>query len=356
MASGLQERPQIDSDRHRGTPNAPLACSSPVRYSCFLPCRACRRRRAAQRFFPRSLADPPAQEVTTEFLISESGGIEPRKGTAWKVHYARGMHKGLYITGAWFKRDLGEDWIKVLNDARIAELFVPYHQSGYIRYLRPDQLSVSVERGQGRGRRAVRHADAPIPGRSVRHGRQGNSRSRGGLERLRPRRSPGPRAGASGVPSRRAITCTSCRMLFMMTARSLSGSARPGKTCPGTRYEAHIHSAHWRIDIDLFDGKKNSAMLMKHVEDPASLTAEDVKEPFNGGLEGGVDWDPKEFTMIRVQCEKQERPRRDDRLRPDADCDTARRGTTKSSPGTTSGSPGRIPNGRWNLSSPTCRT
>ena len=44
---------------------------------------------------------------------------------------------------------------------------------------------------------------------------------------------------------------------------------------------------------------------MKHVEDPASLSAEDVKEPFNGGLEGGVDWDPKEFTMIRVQCEKQ---------------------------------------------------
>ena len=46
-------------------------------------------------------------------------------------------------------------------------------------------------------------------------------------------------------------------------------------------------------------------MLMKHVEDPASLGSEDVKEPFNGGLEGGVDWDPKEFTMIRVQCEKQ---------------------------------------------------
>ena len=88
----------------------------------------------AQRFFRQPPADPPAQEVTNEFLISESGGIEPRKGTAWKVHFARGVHKGLYITGAWFKRDLGEDWIKVLNDARIAELFVPYHQSSHIRY------------------------------------------------------------------------------------------------------------------------------------------------------------------------------------------------------------------------------
>jgi hypothetical protein len=88
----------------------------------------------AQRFFRQSLADPPAQEVTTEFLISESGGLEPRKGTAWKVHFARGVHKGLYITGAWFKRDLAEEWIKVLNDARVAELFVPYHQSSQIRY------------------------------------------------------------------------------------------------------------------------------------------------------------------------------------------------------------------------------
>src|SRR5262249_9440139 len=88
-----------------------------------------------QRFFrQRELVDPPSQEVTAEFLVSESGGVEPRRGTAWKVHYARGLHKGLYITGAWFKRDLAEDWIKILNDARVSELFVPYHQHSYVRF------------------------------------------------------------------------------------------------------------------------------------------------------------------------------------------------------------------------------
>jgi len=49
----------------------------------------------AQPFFRQALVDPPSQEVTAEFLVGESGGLEPRKGTAWKVHYARGMHKGL---------------------------------------------------------------------------------------------------------------------------------------------------------------------------------------------------------------------------------------------------------------------
>ena len=65
-----------------------------------------------------------------------------------------------------------------------------------------------------------------------------------------------------------------------------------------------MHNAHWRIDIDLIDGKKNSAMVMRHVEDPASLAAEDVEEPFNRGFEGGVDWDPREFTMLRIETDR----------------------------------------------------
>jgi len=65
-----------------------------------------------------------------------------------------------------------------------------------------------------------------------------------------------------------------------------------------------MHNAHWRIDIDLADGKKNNAMLMKHVEDPSKLTAEDTEEAYNSGVEGGIDWEPKEFTMVRVVSDK----------------------------------------------------
>ena len=65
-----------------------------------------------------------------------------------------------------------------------------------------------------------------------------------------------------------------------------------------------MHDAYWRIDIDLIDSEKNSAMIMRHLEDPQSLSAEDLKEPFNGGVEGGMDWDPKEFSMIRIESER----------------------------------------------------
>ena len=258
----------------------------------------------AQRFFRQAVADPPAQEVTTEFLISESGGLEPRKGTAWKVHFARGVHKGLYITGAWFKRDLGEDWIKVLNDARVAELFVPYHQSSYIRYY--DLTSFQFPLNE------VKSEDAG-PFGTLMPPFQGDPFATV-VKEVRDR-GLAWKDYAHGVRRGRELVIWAALeagnyMYIMSYAFHDDGTiafrvGATGQNLPGARYQAHVHSAHWRIDIDLFDGKKNSAMLMRHVEDPASLGAEDVKEPFNGGLEGGVDWDPKEFTMIRVQCDKQ---------------------------------------------------
>jgi hypothetical protein len=257
----------------------------------------------AQRFFQQSLADPPAQEVTAEFLVSESGGLEPRKGTAWKVHFARGVHKGLYITGAWFKRDLTEDWIKVLNDARIAELFVPYHQSSFIRYY--DLTSFQFPLNE------VKAEDAG-PFGTLMPPFQGDPFATV-VKEVRDR-GLAWKDYAHGVRRGRELVIWGALeagnyMYIMSYAFHDDGTiafrvGATGQNLPGRRYEAHVHSAHWRIDIDLFDGKKNSAMLMKHVEDPASLSAEDVKEPFNGGLEGGADWDPKEFTMVRVQCEK----------------------------------------------------
>src|SRR5438552_1036237 len=88
----------------------------------------------ASRAGAQGLPDPPSQETTFEFVVGDSGGVAPRKGTAWKVQFARGLHKGMYITGAWFKRDLAEDWMKVLHDARVADLFVPYHRNSNIRF------------------------------------------------------------------------------------------------------------------------------------------------------------------------------------------------------------------------------
>jgi primary-amine oxidase len=257
----------------------------------------------AQPFFRRALVDPPAQEVTAEFLVGDSGGIEPRRGTAWKVHFARGMHKGLYITGAWYKRNLNEDWIKILNDARIAELFVPYHQASDIRYF--DLTGFSFPMAQ------VRDEDAG-PNGTVMPPFQGDAyptvvkevRDRGVVWK----------DYAHGVRRGKELVIWGALeagnyMYIMSYGFHDDGTisfrvGATGQNLPGHRYESHTHSAHWRIDIDLIDGRKNSAMVMRHIEDPASMGAEDVEEPFNRGFEGGIDWEPKEFTMIRVESDR----------------------------------------------------
>ena len=69
----------------------------------------------------------PSNEVFQEF--SASAGPE----TAWRVRWAQGPGRGLYITGAWFRRVPTESWMRILYDARVAELFVPYH-SGSPRF------------------------------------------------------------------------------------------------------------------------------------------------------------------------------------------------------------------------------
>jgi primary-amine oxidase len=257
----------------------------------------------AQRFFRSPQPDPPAQEVITEFLVSESGGQDPRKGTAWKVHFARGLHKGLYITGAWFKRDLSEDWIKIISDARIAELFVPYHKVGFPRFY--DLTGFSFPLAE------VRAEDAG-PFGTLMPPFQGDPFATV-VKEIRDR-GPAWKDYAHGVRRGRELVIwagleAGNYMYLMSYGFHDDGTisfrlGATGQNLPGRRQEAHTHSAHWRIDIDLVDGAKNSAMLMRHVEDPAAQHAEDLKQPFNGGLEGGVDWDPKEFTMIRVESEK----------------------------------------------------
>ena len=259
---------------------------------------------AAQPFYRMNrLVDPPSQEVIAEFPVGDSGGLEPRRGTAWKVQYTRGLHKGLYITGAWFKRDLGEDWIKILNDARVADMFVPYHQTSFIRFYDLTGFSFSLARVQAEDAGPFGTLMPPFEGdpyptvvKEV--------RDRGVIWKDYSR---GVRRGRemvlwAGLEAGNYMYLMSYAFQDDGTIAFRVGAT--GQNLPGQRRQAHMHNSHWRVDIDLVDGAKNSAMMMKHLEDPQSLSAEDIKDPFNGGNEGGIDWDDKEFTMIRVESAK----------------------------------------------------
>ncbi len=257
----------------------------------------------AQFFSRRTLPDPPSQELTAEFLVGDSGGLEPRKGTAWKVHYAPACTAGCTSqvpgTRGTCRRTGSRFWP------------TPVSPNCSCRTTSPARFATSTSRAlPSPWPRCARRT--PAPAERLLPPFAGDSyptvvreyRDRGVVWKDNVH---GVRRGKELVIWGAIDAANYMYILSYGFHDDGTISFRVGATgqnLPGHRGESHMHNAHWRIDIDLIDGKKNSAMVMRHVEDPASLTAEDVEEPFNRGFEGGIDWDPKEFTMVRIESNR----------------------------------------------------
>src|SRR5262245_57438764 len=76
--------------------------------------------------------DESAKPLVSNEVIQEFPPNDAMR-TAWKIHYATTTGFGLIIQDAWFKKGPKEPWMQVLGDARLAEMFVPYH-SGSPRF------------------------------------------------------------------------------------------------------------------------------------------------------------------------------------------------------------------------------
>ncbi len=184
--------------------------------------------------------------------------------------------------------------------------------------LRPDRLLLPAGRGPGRGRRPVRHDHAAVPGRYAIATVIKEVRDRGVIWKDY---AHGVRRGREmvlwgGLQAGNYMYLMSYSFHDDGTIALRVGAT--GQNLPGQRQEAHVHSAHWRIDMDLVDGRKNSAMLMRHVEDP--------HEPGRRGHQGPLQRRHGRRRQLGPQgihddprgVREEERARRDDRLRPDA--------------------------------------
>src|SRR5438445_6031772 len=81
---------------------------------------------------PQTGARPaPPRPALRQAGLQEVEQVFPVGGpmqTAWKVRYtASNPGPGLTLTGAWFKTSPRADWLKVLENLRLSEIFVPYN-------------------------------------------------------------------------------------------------------------------------------------------------------------------------------------------------------------------------------------
>lgn len=228
----------------------------------------------------------PANEVVQNF--PPSGTAQ----TAWKVHWAYGTHRALYVTGAWFKRSPADDWMLVFSEAGLADIFVPYHP-GSPRYYDLSSFSFALA--------PVGAADAGCCGSLL--GQPAvvvrEVRDRGILWKD----DAAVRRGQELVLWATLDAANYNYVIEYAFRDDGSVGFRLGATArnlPGMETVAHMHGGLWRLDIDLNGRPGDAVSITRHVETTGAASAVDTTTPFNGGVEGFADWHAPEFTQLRI--------------------------------------------------------
>lgn len=242
---------------------------------------------------PSGLPSGPGAGTAVYQQFPPSGAMR----TAWFVTFDHAVHRGLFITSAWFKPSPERPWIKVLSDAGPSEIFVPY-QSGDPRY-----LDLAHPSQGGAGEYGLIRASQRDAGRcGVVLGR-GNAvvrelTEKGVLWKVGQYVYRGHKMTLWGTLSAGNYNYL-LSYAFHDDGMIEFRSGATATNLPQKPFEAHMHNIIWRVNVDL-NGAQNTVSVMRHVENTNSPSWRDVAEPFNKGREGGIEWKPREFTMLHI--------------------------------------------------------
>jgi Cu2+-containing amine oxidase len=225
--------------------------------------------------------------------------------TAWRTCISNQGRRGLVLGPTDLRRTATGEWMRVLREAGVGDVFVPYHELPFRLYDNETASAASMREvtpedagangvvvslsGQSAPQVVVETNDRGIAwlckeGRSI--SRRGQEVVLWGVQdaanydyiiefRLRDDGGIGFRLGATGY----------------------NNPFVP----PRSTTDAHMHNVLWRIDVDLNGSGDDTAVQLTHAEAMSgSVPSRDVEEPFNGGKEGAVKWDPEAFHTIGV--------------------------------------------------------
>jgi Cu2+-containing amine oxidase len=217
--------------------------------------------------------------------------------TAWKVHWRTMNGFGLVLKGAWFKKGPKEPWFEILGDARLSEMFVPYH-TGSPRFWDVSYDFSMVHLTQDEAGPSGRLLGSPpfvcqeIRDRGLAW-MDGTKGSRRGQTMLL--------WSCLNAANYRYVVEYGFQDDGTITFRV--GST--GRNYGSREFEGHMHNGLWRVDVNLGGAASNSVYVMEHIEPDGDELARARTDHrlFNGGKEGHGDWDPHKFTMLSVRHE-----------------------------------------------------
>ena len=227
--------------------------------------------------------------------------------TAWRTCISNQGRRGLVLGPTDLRRTPTSGWMRVLREAGVAEIFVPYHEFSFLRLYDHESTNIQSIREVTNDDAGSTGAVLTLSGQRIPQVvaetadrgiawlcREGRNISRRGRElvlwgvqdaanydfiieyRLRDDGSIGFRLGSTGY----------------------NNPFYP----PRSTTSSHMHDVLWRLDVDLNGSAGDSVTQFRHIENAsAPLGARDVEERFNNGLEGTAQWDPSTFYTIGVE-------------------------------------------------------
>lgn len=216
-----------------------------------------------------------------------TSGVEQ---TRWRICWLEQAKNGLVITAAFFRTSPSSPWIRVLWDARVSEIFVPYHD-GSPRYYDVTNFTFNLVQ--------VSAADCPptiggTPLGSPAHVCK-EVRDRGlawkdyGLVR---RGQELALWGALGAGNYNYVMEWAFRDDGTITGRVGATAVN----LPSKPMMPHMHNPLWRLDVDLNGFPGDSVALGTHTE--VGLNGNDVEQAIPS--EASRDWDPHAFNTLDV--------------------------------------------------------
>lgn len=246
---------------------------------------------AAAQTAPCATFSPPTGQAG---LVEQTFPTAPSPGasaTAWRVSFAHATGRGLYITGAWFRTTPNSPWMRILWDARLADIFVPY-EAGNPRFYDLTQYSFPlVAASQNDAGPCGRVIDGVVVHEVTNYG-------------LMWKDDQAVRYGQELVLW---ATLDSANYNYIMRYSFRDDGTitlRLGATSrnyPGHETMGHMHNALWRIDMDLNGAGGDTPYTYEHVETTSAGTASDTFTLFNNGVEGWLDVNPTRFTELVVR-------------------------------------------------------
>jgi Cu2+-containing amine oxidase len=231
-----------------------------------------------------------AQSCSAPYLVEQQFPTVGTEQTRWRICWTNTPGYGLVITSAHFRKTPTSPWMRVFWDARIGEIFVPYHNNSH-RYA---DLSMGFPLG------TLTSADCPASAGGTLLGTPSVTckevHARGLAWKTSTRVYRGEELLVWG-----AIMAANYIYIMEWTFRDdgviMGRFGATGSNLPGPNVTtAHMHNAMWRLDIDL-DGWWGDA-VHQGIHTETGLTATDTDPAV--ATETGLQWNDEAFGTLQI--------------------------------------------------------